>query len=133
MRILIVEDDDLIASGLQTALTRANHQTERVGNGLDAEIFLKTDTFDLVILDLGLPGLDGLQLLERFRRSGGGTSVLVVSARDATRDRVRGLDLGADDYLTKPFEVDELLARSGGAELAEGGFDIGHVVVHGLW
>jgi two-component system, OmpR family, response regulator QseB len=111
MRILIVEDDDSIAAGLKTALIRANHQAERVNNGLDAELFLRTDHFDLVVLDLGLPGLDGLQLLERFRRSGAKTSVLILSARDATVDRIRGLDLGADDYLTKPFEVDELLAR----------------------
>ena len=111
MRILIVEDDDSIAAGLKTALLRVNHQVERVNNGLDAELFLRTDHFDLVLLDLGLPGLDGLQLLERFRRSGAQTSVLILSARDATVERIRGLDLGADDYLTKPFEVEELLAR----------------------
>lgn len=111
MNILLVEDDALIASGLQTALSRALHQVTWVADGLQARERLRAETFDLVILDLGLPGLDGLEVLEGLRASGVAVSVLILSARDGAHDRIQGLDLGADDYLTKPFELDELLAR----------------------
>ena len=111
MNILLVEDDALIASGLQTALSRALHQVTWVADGLQARERLRAETFDLVILDLGLPGLDGLEVLEGLRASGAAVSVLILSARDGAHDRIQGLDLGADDYLTKPFELDELLAR----------------------
>lgn len=111
MRILLVEDDPLIASGLKMALGRAHHSVEWIANGLAAQDFLKRQEVDLVILDLGLPGRDGFEVLERLRAAGTPVSVLILSARDATQDRVRGLDLGADDYLVKPFELDELLAR----------------------
>jgi two-component system response regulator QseB len=111
LNILIVEDDSLIASGLKTALERAHHQATWVGDGLEAQQFLASNRFDLVILDLGLPGRDGFEVLRRLRLSGMLTNVLILSARDALNDRVHGLDLGADDYLVKPFEHDELLAR----------------------
>lgn len=111
MNILIVEDDNLIASGLKTALERAQHTATCVGNGLDAQKYLQTNAFDLVILDLGLPGKDGFEVLRQLRQAGMLISVLILSARDALKDRVLGLDLGADDYLVKPFELDELLAR----------------------
>lgn len=111
MNILLVEDDALIAAGLQTALSRALHQVSWVADGLQARDRLRAETFDLVILDLGLPGLDGLEVLKGLRASGAAVSVLILSARDGAHDRIQGLDLGADDYLTKPFELDELLAR----------------------
>lgn len=111
MNILIVEDDPLIASGLQTALKRLHHQIEWVSDGLAAQRQLNEQSYDLLILDLGLPGRDGFEVLRQLRESGNQLSVLILSARDALSDRVRGLDLGADDYLIKPFELEELLAR----------------------
>ena len=111
MRILLVEDDESIASGLMLALGRAHHRVEWIANGQQAGALLDTESFDLVILDLGLPGKDGFEVLKQLRGAGSLSNVLILSARDATRDRVQGLDLGADDYLVKPFELDELLAR----------------------
>jgi two-component system response regulator QseB len=111
MKILLVEDDPLIASGLKTALSRAHHSVEWLSDGLAAQEFLRREEVDLLILDLGLPGRDGFDVLSRLRDGGAPVSVLILSARDATQDRVRGLDLGADDYLVKPFELEELLAR----------------------
>jgi two-component system response regulator QseB len=100
MRILLVEDDESLASGLKLALGRACYTVEHVGDGVAAVAALEHNAFDLAILDLGLPRLDGIDV-----------PVLVLSARDAVRDRIVALDLGADDYLIKPFDVDELLAR----------------------
>lgn len=111
MRILLVEDDALLASGLLTALQRAHHKVEHVDNGEAAVSALSDNRFDLVILDLGLPKLDGTEVLRLARASGNDTPVIILSARDATRDRIIGLDLGADDYLVKPFDLEELLAR----------------------
>lgn len=111
MKILVVEDDALIASGLQLALAKLHHRVEWSAEGRQAQRLLTTEDFDLVILDLGLPGRDGFDILAHLRQSGSSVSVLILSARDSVRDRVKGLDLGADDYLTKPFELDELLAR----------------------
>lgn len=111
MRILLVEDDELLASGLMSALTRANHLVERVDDGQKAIQALSHDLFDMAILDLGLPKIDGTEVLKHIRQKGNQTPVLILSARDATQDRILGLDLGADDYLTKPFELDELMAR----------------------
>lgn len=111
MRILLVEDDGSLASGLKLALERAGYALEHVADGLAAVAALAHNSFDLAILDLGLPRLDGIEVLARVRRSGNALPVLVLSARDAVRDRIEALDLGADDYLIKPFDVDELLAR----------------------
>jgi two-component system response regulator QseB len=111
MRILLVEDDDLLASGIRDTLERARYAVEWVADGAHAIAALQTNAFDLVILDLGLPGLDGLEVLKRVRAGGATTPVLILSARDTAPDRVLGLDAGADDYLIKPFDVDELLAR----------------------
>jgi two-component system response regulator QseB len=111
VRILLVEDDELLASGLITALTRANHHVDHVGDGQKAIHALADGEFDIVILDLGLPIIDGTEVLRTIRQKGSHIPVLILSARDATKDRILGLDLGADDYLTKPFELDELLAR----------------------
>jgi two-component system response regulator QseB len=111
VRILLVEDDELLASGLMSALTRANHLVERVNDGQKAIQAFSHDLFDMAILDLGLPKVDGTEVLKHIRQKGNQTPVLILSARDATQDRILGLDLGADDYLTKPFELDELMAR----------------------
>ena len=111
MHILLVEDDELIATGLQLALERAHHIVDWVSDGIQGQARARSNNYDLVILDLGLPGRDGFDVLRSMRDSGSLVSVLILSARDATPDRIRGLDLGADDYLTKPFELDELLAR----------------------
>jgi two-component system, OmpR family, response regulator QseB len=113
VRILLVEDDDLLAAGIRDTLERALYAVEWVADGPHALAALQTNTFDLVILDLGLPGLDGIEVLKRVRAGGAGaaTPVLILSARDTAPARVLGLDAGADDYLIKPFDVDELLAR----------------------
>jgi two-component system response regulator QseB len=111
LKILLVEDDPLLASGLLLALRRANYTVEHVGDGPAAIAALAHTRFDMVVLDLGLPSLDGTEVLKALRAADDPVPVLVLSARDSTRDRVQGLDLGADDYLVKPFELDELLAR----------------------
>lgn len=111
MRILLVEDDNSLSSGLMLALERAGYSLEHVKDGAAAVAALAHNDFGLVILDLGLPRLDGTEVLARTRRAGNAVPVLVLSARDAVRDRIAALDLGADDYLIKPFDVDELLAR----------------------
>lgn len=111
MRILLVEDDDLLASGLLLALHRAHYTVEHVCDGEAALRALADNQFALMVLDLGLPKLDGMAVLQAARARGDQLPVLILSARDATRERILGLDLGADDYLVKPFELDELLAR----------------------
>ncbi|MCC6533066.1 MAG: response regulator transcription factor [Burkholderiales bacterium] len=111
MRILLVEDDELLGSGLNDALERAHYAHEWVRDGRSALRAATSSEFDLIILDLGLPQLDGMEVLKQIRARGKPTPVLVLSARDATRDRIRGLNAGADDYLVKPFDLDELLAR----------------------
>jgi DNA-binding response OmpR family regulator len=100
MHILLVEDDELIATGLQLALERAHHIVDWVSDGIQGQARARSKNYDLVILDLGLPGRDGFDVLRSMRDSGSLVSVLILSARDATPDRIRGLDLGADDYLT---------------------------------
>jgi two-component system response regulator QseB len=111
VRILLVEDDELLGSGIHDALTRNAYGVEWVRDGRDAQSALQAGHFDLVVLDLGLPRLDGLDVLRRARAAGIQTQVLVLSARDTATDRVTGLDAGADDYLVKPFDLDELFAR----------------------
>jgi two-component system response regulator QseB len=111
MRILLVEDDELLGSGLDDALARMHYAHEWVRDGRSALRAAQSSQFDLVILDLGLPQLDGMDVLQRLRSGGNATPVLILSARDAARDRIVGLNAGADDYLVKPFELEELLAR----------------------
>ena len=111
MRILLVEDDELLGSGIHDALTRGAYGVEWVRDGREAQSALQVEHFDVVVLDLGLPRLDGLDLLRWARAAGVQTQVLVLSARDTATDRVKGLDAGADDYLVKPFDLDELFAR----------------------
>ena len=111
MRILLVEDDRMIAEAVLQALRDAAYAVDWVRDGVSAGDAIETGEYQLAILDLGLPKRDGLQVLEQMRRVGNRTAVLIVTARDALEDRIRGLDLGADDYLVKPFAVGELLAR----------------------
>lgn len=111
VRILLVEDDELLGSGIHDALTRGAYSVDWIRDGRDALAALAVEPFDIIVLDLGLPRLDGLEVLRRARAAGTRTPVLVLSARDSATDRVTGLDAGADDYLVKPFDLDELFAR----------------------
>jgi DNA-binding response OmpR family regulator len=111
MRLLLVEDDVMVASGIKLGLCDAGYTVDWVGSAERAEVALQNDSFDLAIVDIGLPGIDGLTLTRRLRSGGLAMPVLILTARDALQDRVQGLDLGADDYMVKPFELPELLAR----------------------
>lgn len=111
MRILLVEDDKILSDTLAQALRQSGYTLDTVTDGNAADIALAQEGFDLVILDLGLPGLDGIQVLKRLRTRRSNTPVLILTARDSLSDRVSGLDIGADDYLTKPFDLLELEAR----------------------
>jgi two-component system copper resistance phosphate regulon response regulator CusR len=111
IRILVVEDEDPIADFLVRGLREEGFTVERACDGEEGWHLLRTGSWDVVLLDWWLPGLDGLTLLRRFRQAGRTTPVLFLTARDAVSDRVRGLDNGADDYLCKPFAFEELLAR----------------------
>ncbi len=111
MRVLLVEDDRMIGENLRSALRQSGDAVDWVRDGRAADGSTATERFDLVLLDLGLPQRDGLDVLQAMRARGDRTPVIVVTARDALESRVRGLDAGADDYIVKPFELDELLAR----------------------
>lgn len=111
MRLLLVEDDDLIGSGLEISLGQAGYTVDWVRSGSDAAIALAATRYALLVLDLGLPGKSGTEVLRSLREAGDDTPVLVLTARGTVADRVRGLDAGADDYLAKPFELSEVLAR----------------------
>ena len=111
MRVLIVEDDPVLADALTSTLRREGYIADSVASAEHADAALATTEIDLVVLDVGLPGMDGFTWLKRLRSRGGQQGVLVLTARDAVTDRVQGLTLGADDYLAKPFATEELLAR----------------------
>ena len=111
MRILLVEDDLALGEGIRTALKPEGYTVDWLQDGVSALHALTHERFELVLLDLGLPRMDGLQLLKHLRAAANPLPVLVLTARDATADRIAGLDAGADDYLTKPFDVAELKAR----------------------
>jgi two-component system response regulator QseB len=111
MRVLLVEDEVSLALGLQVALKSGHYTVDVVHDGSSALHALSQEDFDIAVLDLGLPRMDGLQVLRELRRRHNSIPVLVLTARDATADRIAGLDAGADDYLVKPFEVGELQAR----------------------
>jgi len=111
VRILITEDDQSLAEALQFSLTQSGYAVDRVDNGAAADAALKGDVFGLLILDLGLPKLDGFEVLRRLRRRNSGLPVLILSGRDKPEEKVLGLELGADDYLVKPFSLHELQAR----------------------
>jgi len=111
MRILLVEDDIALAEGIRTALKPEGYTVDWLQDGSSALHALSTESFELAILDLGLPRMDGLQVLKHLRAAANPVPILVLTARDATSDRIAGLDAGADDYLVKPFDVAELKAR----------------------
>jgi len=111
MRILVVEDDALVADAIRRGLAKAGYAVDHVGSAEQATSAMESESFDLAVVDIGLPGTDGLTLLQRMRRTGTALPVLILTARDALADRVSALDLGADDYLVKPFALPELAAR----------------------
>jgi len=111
MRLLLVEDDALLGDGLRAGLAQDGYSVDWLRDGTSAEAALRSDSYDLAVLDINLPGRSGLQLLKGLRGSGSTLPVLLLTARDTVADRVTGLDSGADDYLIKPFDLDELLAR----------------------
>jgi two-component system, OmpR family, response regulator len=111
MRILVAEDDAVLAEALQRSLRESGHAVDWVKNGAEAEGAVTLEDFDLLILDLGLPKTSGLDVLKRLRARDSRLPVLILTAADGVRDRVRGLDAGADDYLAKPFDLSELEAR----------------------
>jgi two-component system OmpR family response regulator len=111
VRILLVENDRDLAEQIRTALQQAGYAVDHADDGEDGHFLGETEPFDAAVLDLGLPLLDGLTILERWRRAGRGFPVLILTARGSWSEKVRGIDAGADDYMTKPFHVEELLAR----------------------
>ncbi len=111
MRVLLVEDDELVGDGVKYGLAHAGWTVDWVRDGCAAQAAFQSDQFDVVILDLGLPKKSGLEVLAELRERGERVPVLILTARDGVRERVTGLDAGADDYLVKPFDLDELAAR----------------------
>ncbi|MGO8857201.1 MAG: response regulator [Steroidobacteraceae bacterium] len=111
MRVLLVEDDVMIAQGLETALRQIGAAVDWIRDGEHAAAALRGTVFDVVLLDLGLPNRDGINILRELRQRGDATPVIILTARDEIRNRVAGLDAGADDYVVKPFDLDELTAR----------------------
>ncbi|AKU13386.1 two-component transcriptional regulator [Azoarcus sp. CIB] len=111
MRLLLIEDDPMIGAGVQQALRQDGYAVDWVRDGVAGELAARDNPYELLLLDIGLPRRDGIELLQRLRTAGHAMPVLVLTARDAVADRIRGLDAGADDYLVKPFDLDELSAR----------------------
>ncbi|MFB9886001.1 response regulator [Balneatrix alpica] len=132
MRILLVEDDQALAEQLSAALRQAAQRVDWVGKGEQARIALGLEGYEVVILDLGLPDMEGLQLLPLIQQLAQPPRVLILTARDELEQRVQGLDAGADDYLSKPFELDELLARLRALGRRQTGFTQAKVVQGGL-
>ncbi|HZV65845.1 MAG TPA: response regulator transcription factor [Telluria sp.] len=111
MRLLLIEDDPMIGESIGEGLRAERYAVDWVCDGNSAQLAMAHDVYDLVLLDLGLPKRSGLQVLREYRKQGGAAKVLIMTARDSTAERVEGLDSGADDYLVKPFDLDELFAR----------------------
>jgi two-component system, OmpR family, response regulator QseB len=112
MRLLLVEDDEMIAETVLESLRREGYAVDWARDGREAELSLGHGVYDLVLLDLGLPKKDGIDVLNGYRKRGGEAPIIILTARDAVTDRIAGLDAGADDYLVKPFDLDELAARA---------------------
>jgi len=111
MRVLVVEDESRLAAGLKAALEAAGYAVDVAADGADADVSVNSEEYDAVVLDIGLPRIDGLTLLERWRGAGKTTPVLLLTARGSWHERVAGIDAGADDYVAKPFHVEEVIAR----------------------
>jgi two-component system, OmpR family, response regulator len=111
VRLLVIEDDSALSEVLTYSLRQVGYAVDRVDDGAAADTMLRHERFDLIVLDLGLPKLDGLEVLRHLRAQESPTPVLILSARDADEQRVQGLDYGADDYMVKPFSINELVAR----------------------
>lgn len=122
MRLLLVEDDPMIGKSLQQGLTQFRIVADWVTNGHDAGLAAVHDVYDLMLLDLGLPGISGLELLRSLRDGGNRLPVVIVTARDAVSDRIDGLNSGADDYVIKPFDLQELIARMHAVLRRHGGY-----------
>ncbi|WP_019140061.1 response regulator [Noviherbaspirillum massiliense] len=132
MRILLVEDDSMIGDSVRTSLRQEGYVVDWVRDGRAAESALATEHFDLVLLDLGLPGKSGIDILQGLRRRKMNTPVIVITARDGVEDRIRGLDAGADDYVIKPFDLDELAARIRSALRRSSGHAEPEIEIHGV-
>ena len=111
MRVLLVEDDELLGDAVKTGLTQFGYLVEWLKDGETARAAIKTESFELIILDLSLPKLSGMKLLQSIRHDQNTTPVIILTARESVQDRIKGLDSGADDYITKPFDLNELSAR----------------------
>jgi two-component system, OmpR family, response regulator len=111
MKLLLVEDDEFVADSLALALRDSGYAVDRAADGMYAELVASTEPYDVIILDLGLPGMDGLQFLQRIRKKQIKIPVLILTARDSYEQRIKGLDAGANDYVTKPIHLGELEAR----------------------
>ena len=111
MRILIVEDDTLLGDGIRVGLSQQGYAADWVEDGAMAQTALLANEYEAIVLDLGLPKVSGLELLKDLRKQGNDTPVIILTAQDGVEDRIKGLDTGADDYLTKPFDLEELTAR----------------------
>lgn len=132
MRALVVEDDPRIAQDIDRALVSSGFRVDRAADGETAWFLGGTEAFDLIVLDLGLPKLDGLTLLKRWRAEGVDCPVMILTARGAWTERVEGIDAGADDYLPKPFRMEELLARARALVRRAGGRAVAQQVVGDL-
>ena len=121
MRVLLVEDDQMIGAAVELALQDAAYAVDWVRDGVTAEENIRIGSYQIVLLDLGLPEREGLTVLQRLRRAGNTISVIILTARDGVQDRIDGLDAGADDYLVKPFAISELLARMRAIVRRQGG------------
>jgi DNA-binding response OmpR family regulator len=130
MRVLVIEDDELVASGIMAGLKLSGIDADHVANAAMADAATRVGQFDVLILDLGLPDADGLSLLRQWRADGHHWPVLVLTARDELGDKVAGLRSGADDYLVKPFELDELVARLHALQRRSAGRSV-DLIVHG--
>lgn len=130
MNVLIVEDDAVLSDGISRTVLQMGHQPVTAADGPCAHAMLASGTFDLVLLDIGLPGMDGLTLLQRLREGDARTQVVLLTARDGVDDRIRGLDLGADDYVVKPVALSELAARIR-AHLRRSQLESSTTLVHG--
>src|SRR5881396_3840997 len=111
MRILVVEDEASLAKQLTSSIAEAGYAVDHAADGEGADFLVQTELYDAMVLDLGLPKIDGLTLLRNWREAGLATPVLVLTARGSWHDKVRGIDGGADDYVSKPFRIEEVLAR----------------------